>query len=191
MSNILKRIGESANAMKKTVLGDRCDLKKKKNLYNNLQGIEHNKEEKLDYREKIKFILDILNSNDPQVKANHSYLEEDMKKLARYTDFPECDDDVNLEASKLVVAHKNAIAEINNPPEGLNKESAKNMPNGQYPEHKNWQLASEDFIIRKIQEKQPTAGGKKRKTNKRKTNKRKTNKRKTNKRKTYKKRTKK
>tara|TARA_Y100000816_G_scaffold72247_1_gene48485 strand:- start:72 stop:605 length:534 start_codon:yes stop_codon:yes gene_type:complete len=177
MSNILKKIGEGASAMKKTVLGDRCNLKKKNNLWNDLQLYKNN-------TDKLGHLL------DAEMKKTHLNLEKDMEKLAKYKDFSECPDDVNLEAAKLVIAHENAIAEINNPPEGLSKESAENMPNGQYPQYKNWQLASEDFIIRKIQEKKTTAGGKKRKY-KRKTNKRKTNKRKTNKRKTYKKRTKK
>ena len=168
---MLGRIGKS-------VFGDKCERKNKNNLYKNLEQIKHTKEGELDYGEKIKYLL-------PEPEVVPPFTRADVEKLARYKDFSECPDDVNLEAAKLVIAHENAIAEIAK----FGKEQGL-VSNGQYPKHTNWELASKDFIIRKIQEKQPTAGGKKRKY-KRKTNKRKTNKRKTNKRKTYKKRTKK
>ena len=160
---MLGRIGKS-------VFGDKCERKNKNNLWNDLNSINDN-------TEKIRFLL------DTKTKETHPNLEKDMEKLAKYKDFPECPDDVNLEAAKLVVAHKNAIFERDELRMGHNNTLA-------YPQFTNDELASEDFIIEKIQEKQPTAGGKKRKY-KRKTNKRKTNKKKTNKRKTYKKRTKK
>tara|TARA_B100000035_G_C21030440_1_gene568134 strand:- start:477 stop:989 length:513 start_codon:yes stop_codon:yes gene_type:complete len=167
-----------------SIFGDKCERKNKNNLYKNLEQIKHTKEGELDYGEKIKYLLHDLLHPEPEVVP--PFTRADVEKLARYKDFSKCPDDVNLEAAKLVIAHENAIAEIAK----FGEEQGRDMPNGQYPLYKNWQLASEDFIIEKIQEKQPTAGGKKRKY-KRKTNKRKTNKKKTNKRKTYKKRTKK
>lgn len=156
--------------MFKSIFGDKCEKKNKNNLWKDLNSISDN-------TEKIRFLL------NSETKEKHPNLEKDMEKLAKYKDFPECPDDVNLEAAKLVVAHKNAIYEANKLSMGHNKTLA-------YPKFTNDELANEDFIIEEIQKKQPTAGGKKRKY-KRKTNKRKTNKRKTNKRKTYKKRTKK
>ena len=172
MSNILKRIGERASAMKKTVLGDRCEIKKKNNLWNNLNSIS-------DKTEKLEFLL------DDKTKEKHPNLERDMKRLASYKDYEDCPYDVNLEAAKLVVAHKNASYEVKELGMGDNNTLA-------YPKYKNWQLAEAENLISILKGDfdKEVYGGKKRKY-KRKTNKRKTNKRKTNKRKTNKKRTKK
>ena len=169
MTSMFGRIGES-------VFGDKC-TNRGKTIKNNPAYIKV--QEQVTKASKITFLLDYY----PQ-----SGYQKNMEKLANLymKTRDECGYNVDLEAINLVVAHKNARAEIKK----FGSEQGGNIPNGRYPKFSNNHLASEDFIIRKIQEKQPTAGGKKRKY-KRKTNKRKTNKRKTNKRKTNKKRTKK
>ena len=148
--------------MFKSIFGDKCEKKNKNDLWNHLNSIPDN-------TKKLKFLL-------PKHEVVPPFKRADIEQLVKYKNYKECPDDVNLEAAKLVIAHENAIAEIAK----FGEEQGSDIPNGQYPNYKNSQLASEDFIIEKIQEKQekqPTAGGKKRKY-KRKTNKRKTNKRK-------------
>tara|TARA_Y100000992_G_C21047590_1_gene387949 strand:- start:72 stop:614 length:543 start_codon:yes stop_codon:yes gene_type:complete len=176
--------------MKKTVLGDTC-TNRGKTIKNNLA---YNKvQEELTKASKITFLLDYY--PQPEYQKN-------MEKLANLymKTRDECGYNVDLEAINLVVAHKNALAEIKN----FGPEQGENYPNARYPKFSNKQLAylsspmkSPSNLYLMIDNKlkgdfevEEAAGGKKRKY-KRKTNKRKTNKRKTNKRKTYKKRTKK
>ena len=181
--------------MKATVFGDKCENQEKKILNS---SVYRTVQEKIKDDSKVEYLMEYYDQS-PRYK-------KDMEKLAKiYMETrDECkyEDDRtrDLKIVNLVVAHKNARAEIKN----FGPEQGEDIPNGRYPKFSNKQLAylsspmkSPSNLYLMIDNKlkgdfevEEAAGGKKRKY-KRKTNKRKTNKKKTNKRKTYKKRTKK